>query len=288
MDPRYRHKHLLRLLAEHGAAPISRLAGWLGVSAATVRRDIRLLDTAGQLRRTHGGARRVDAGTPQPALTPGAPGSSFTDTARANAGSKRAIARRAAALCADGDTLLIGGGTTTFQLAAFLAGRPMRILTNSFAIARELLASGSDDVIITGGKVYPAQGIILSPFDTEAVQYCYADRLFMGAHCLSALGAMEADALLIQAGRRLIHQARDVVVLADASKFDRRGGMFLCALDRIARVITDTAAPDAGVQMLERAGVQVDIVAPEMPPGPRDAACLQAAARSWNSASPPH
>lgn len=163
----------------------------------------------------------------------------------------------------------------------------MRVLTNSFAVARELLASGDNDVIVTGGKVYPAQGIILSPFDTEAVQYCYADRLFMGAHCLSALGVMEADALLIQAGRRLLHQARDVVVLADSSKFDRRGGMFLCALDRIARVVTDSGAPDAGVQMLERAGVKVDIVAPDAPAATGDAACLLSTARGWSSTSPP-
>jgi DeoR family ulaG and ulaABCDEF operon transcriptional repressor len=284
MDQRYRHKHLLRLLAEHGAAPIPQLAAWLGVSAATVRRDIRLLDTAGQLRRTHGGARRVESAPVQPLKR-----STFEDGARSRAGCKRAIARRAAALCADGDTVLIGGGTTTFHMAPFLGERRMRVLTNSFAIARDLLATSDNEVILSGGKVYPAQGIILSPFDTEALQYCYADRLFMGAHCLSALGVMEADALLIQAGRRLIHQARQVVVLADASKFGNKGGMFLCALEQIARVITDTRAPDAGVQMLERAGIRVDLVEPDADPGAGvAAACLPPQASSWSGASGPH
>ncbi|QBE66781.1 DeoR/GlpR family DNA-binding transcription regulator [Pseudoduganella lutea] len=266
MDQRHRHKQLLRLLAEHGAAPIPRLAAWLGVSAATVRRDIRLLDTADQLHRTHGGARRIE-----PAIARPWQGATFEEAARVHVERKRAIARRAAALCADGDTLLIGSGTTTFHMAGFLAGRRMRVVTNSFAIARALLASGDSDVILSGGKVYPAQGVILSPFDTEAVQYCHADRLFMGAHCLAALGVMEADALLIGAGRRLVHQAREVVVLADSSKFGKRGGMFLCALDRIARVVTDTGAPDAGVQMLERAGIEVDVVPPD---APAPAACM--------------
>ncbi len=286
MDHRYRHKHLLRLLAEHGAAPIPQLADWLGVSPATVRRDIRLLDTAGQLRRTHGGARRIDSGPARPH----GPGM-FDAAARLHAGRKRAIARRAAALCADGDTVLIGGGTTTFHMAPFLGERRMRVLTNSFAMARELLAASDNEVILSGGKVYPAQGIILSPFDTEALQYCYADRLFMGAHCLCALGVMEADALLIQAGRRLIHQARQVVVLADSSKFGGRGGMFLCALDRIARVITDTSAPDAAVQMLERAGIAVDLVAPDAPaaePAAETAAGLPLQPCGWSGASPPH
>ncbi|HEX8603580.1 MAG TPA: DeoR/GlpR family DNA-binding transcription regulator [Pseudoduganella sp.] len=284
MDQRYRHKHLLRLLVEHGAAPIPQLAAWLGVSAATVRRDIRLLDTAGQLRRTHGGACRVE-----PALVQPLKGGTFEDAARSHAGCKRAIARSAAALCADGDTVLIGGGTSTFHMAPFLGERRMRVLTNSFAIARELLATSDNEVILSGGKVYPAQGLILSPFDTEAVQYCYADRLFMGAHCLSALGVMEADALLIQAGRRLIHQAQQVVVLADSSKFGSKGGMFLCALDRIARVITDTGAPDGGVQMLERAGIKVELVEPDADPGAGvAAACLLPEASSWSRVSPPH
>lgn len=264
MDQRYRHKHLLRLLAEHGAAPIPQLATWLGVSAATVRRDIRLLDTAGQLRRTHGGARRIESAAAAKAIP--LRGGTFDDAARSHAGAKYAIARRAATLCADGDTVLVGGGTTTFHMAGFLAGRRLRVVTNSFAVARTLLAAGDSDVLLTGGKVYPAQGIILSPFDTEAVQYCYADRLFMGVHCLSALGVMETDPLLIQAGRRLIRQAQQVVVLADSSKFGNKGGMFLCALDRIGHVITDTGAPDAAVQMLERAGIRVDTVDNDGPP----------------------
>jgi DeoR family transcriptional regulator, ulaG and ulaABCDEF operon transcriptional repressor len=258
MNHQYRHKHLLRLLAEHGSATIPQLSGWLGVSAATVRRDIRLLDTAAQLRRVHGGARRIDgdARITVRNATWQAPVPSHPER-------KRAIARRAATLCADGDTVLIGGGTTTLHLVEFLAPRHFRVVTNSFAVARGLLASSNNDVILSGGRVYREQGILHSPFESEAVQFCYAHRVFMGTQCLSPLGLMEADPLLIQDGRRLIGQAREVVVLADSSKFGNRGGMFLCALDRIATVITDTGAPDAGVQMLERAGVRVLLVDPD-------------------------
>jgi DeoR family ulaG and ulaABCDEF operon transcriptional repressor len=257
MNHQHRHKHLLRLLAEHGAATIPELSHWLGVSPATVRRDIRLLDTAHQLRRTHGGARQAEA--------PQAPshGTAFERGLLTFTDRKRAIARRAAALCADGDTVLIGGGSTTFHLADHLAARQMRVLTNSFALARQLVATSSNEVILSGGKIYPEHGIILSPFDSEAVQHCYASKLFMGARCLSALGLMEEEPLLIQAGRRLIGQAQQLIVLADSSKFGRRGGMFLCALDKIACVISDTGAPDSAVQMLERAGVRVVLVDPE-------------------------
>jgi len=290
MNQQHRHKRLLRLLVEHDTATVPQLVDWLGVSPATVRRDIRLLDTARQISRVHGGARRMDAGASAP-LNSG----SFEDSVRTHGERKRAIARRAAALCADGDTVLIGGGTTTFNMVDFLAPRRLRVVTNSFAIARHLLAGSDNDVILAGGKIYPEQGIILSPFEMEAAQYYYADRLFMGIHCLSALGLMEADPLLIQAGRRLIGQAQQVVVLADSSKFGNKGGMFLCALDKISCVITDTGAPDAAVQMLERAGVRVMLVEPDPPPaagavhdgaGPR-AGPLPAAPR-WRGLKPPH
>jgi hypothetical protein len=109
--------------------------------------------------------------------------------------SKLAIARCAASLCRDGDTILIGGGTTASGMAAFLADRRMRVLTNSFEVARQLLEASENEVIVSGGRIYAEQDIILSPFDTEAVQYCYADKLFIGVHALSALGLREGRSL---------------------------------------------------------------------------------------------
>jgi DeoR family ulaG and ulaABCDEF operon transcriptional repressor len=258
LDHQERHKRVLKLLAESGTATVPQLVDWLGVSVATIRRDLRLLDAAQHLRRTRGGARRVESkGAPRLRST------SFHANMSHNVERKRAIARRAVELCADGDTVLIGGGTTTFQMVDFMAGRRMRVMTNSFELARHSIATCDNEVILAGGKIYPEQGVILSPFEREAMQYCYANHLFMGVHCLSSLGMMEADPLLIQAGHRLIPQAQQVTVLADSSKFASKGGMFLCSLDKIACVITDTDAPDAGVQMLERAGVQVLLVEPD-------------------------
>jgi DeoR family ulaG and ulaABCDEF operon transcriptional repressor len=136
----------------------------------------------------------------------------------------------------------------------------MRVLTNSFEVARILLAGSDNEVIISGGTIYPQEKLMLGPFDTEAIQFCYGDKLFLGARNLSPLGLMEADPLLVQAGRRLISQAQQVIVLADSSKFSNRDGVFLCRLDEVARVVTDDAVPDSVVQMLERADIAVDVV----------------------------
>lgn len=189
-------------------------------------------------------------------------------TARLQPQRKRAIARYAAGLCADGDTILVGGGSTTAAMAGFLCGHRLRVLTNSFEVARVLLADSENEVILSGGRIHAVQSIVASPFDVEAIRYCYADKLFTGVHALGPLGLLEADPLLVRAGRRLINQAQHLVVLADSSKFARRGGTPLCGLDQVGCVITDDAVPDAAVQMLERAGVDVRVVAADARPNP--------------------
>jgi DeoR family ulaG and ulaABCDEF operon transcriptional repressor len=87
--------------------------------------------------------------------------------------------------------------------------------------------------------------------------------MFMSVYGLSLLGLMEADPLLIQAEKRLISQAEELVVLADSSKFARKAGLILCGLDRVATVITDTGASDKAVQTLEQYGVNVVTVEPD-------------------------
>lgn len=262
MNNQDRRKRLLRLLAQHGAATVADLAQWLGTSASTIRRDLRMLDLSGQIERMHGGGRHVDV-----CRATALKGGSFVDGVRRHPQRKRAIARHAASMCADGDTILIGGGTTVCGMTDFLVDRCMRILTNSFEVARVLLGTSDNEVILSGGTIHADEKLILSPFDSEAIQYCYADKLFMGAHGLSALGVLEADPLLVQAGRRLINQAQQIIVLADSSKFANKGGMFLCGLERVSCVVTDSDVPASAVRMLEQAGIEVKVVAPDPFPG---------------------
>lgn len=166
-------------------------------------------------------------------------------------------------MCLDGETIIINGGTTTFMMAEFLADKQLKILTNSFLMAERLLVSSQNEIIVPGGKVYREQNVILSPFDNDITQHHYAGKMFMSVHGMSLLGLMEADPLLIQAEKRLIGQAEQLVVLADSSKFARKAGLILCELDRVHTVITDTDVADRSVQTLEQYGVKVIIVEPD-------------------------
>jgi DeoR family ulaG and ulaABCDEF operon transcriptional repressor len=257
-----RRKRLLKLLAEQNTASVPQLVDWLNASPATVRRDISWLAARGLLTRTRGGAANLEQKKRGFTLS----SETFQNNIQCRAEHKRAIARHAASMCNEGETIIINGGTTTFMMAEFLVDHHLKILTNSFLMAERLLVSSENEIIVPGGKVYREQNVILSPFDNDITQHHYAAKMFMSVYGLSLLGLMEADPLLIQAEKRLISQAEELIVLADSSKFSKKAGLILCGLNRVSTVITDTDASDAAVQLLEQSGVRVVTVVPEALP----------------------
>lgn len=254
-----RRKGFLKLLAEHRSATVEQLGLWLNASPATVRRDIVWLAERNLLIRTRGGAECL----PDKKRSFPLSGETFQHNIECCAAQKRAIAKRATSMCTDGETIIINGGTTTSMMVEFLAEKHLTILTNSFMMAERLLVSSENEIILPGGKVYREQNVILSPFDNDVSQHHYAAKMFMGVYGLSMLGLMEVDPLLIQAEKRLIGQAEELIVLADSTKFSRKTGLILCGLSRASCVITDTGVSDAAVQMLEQSGVTVIAVEPE-------------------------
>ncbi len=263
-----RRKRLLKLLAEHHSVTVQQLVDSLNASPATVRRDISWLAARNLLTRTRGGAENLQQKKKSFALS----SETFQNNIQCYAERKRAIARYACSMCSDGETIIINGGTTTFMMAEFLVDKQLKILTNSFLMAERLLVSSENEIILPGGKVYREQNVILSPFDNDITQHHYAAKMFMSVYGLSLLGLMEADPLLIQAEKRLISQAEELIVLADSSKFAKKAGLILCGLNRVSTVVTDTNATDNAVQLLEQSGVKVITVAPEALP---EAAAVQ-------------
>ena len=253
-----RRKRMLSLLTEHAHASVEQLSQWLNASAATVRRDIAWLAERNLLNRVRGGAEQVAPKRNAFALS----GDSFQVSLACHPAQKRAIAQYAAGLCQDGETIIINGGTTTYMMAEFLAHKQLKILTNSFLMAERLLTTSENQIIVPGGQVYREQNVILSPFDNDITQHHYAGKMFMGVYCLSMLGLMEVDPLLIQAEKRLLSQAEQLIVMVDSSKFSRKAGLILCGLNRVNCLITDDGVSDQAVQMMEQAGVEVVTVTP--------------------------
>ena len=263
MHERERHNIILKAVAERPVATVGEIVEWTGASEATVRRDIAALHLEGKLRRVRGGAEGLEP--PLAASRSGAlAGRPFHLNLSVQAAAKRAIADRAVALCRDGESIIVNGGTTTYHMVHGLAERRLGVLTNSFPIAEALVKGGTSTVTLTGGIVYRDQQIVLSPFEEDAGLRYHARRLFMGAQGVGPSGAMEIDPLIARAEQRLIRQAEEVVLLVTSDKLRRRAPLIACPLDGVAMLITDSGIRAEERDMLEAAGVAVETVAVEV------------------------
>ena len=252
MHERERQKLILNAVQERPVATIGELVDMTGTSEATIRRDISALHLQGRLRRVRGGAEAL-----HPPQFVGIAGRPFKVSETVNIDRKRAIARAAASLCADGDSIIMNAGTTTFQMVHFLGERRLQVLTNSFPIAEHLIKHSRNTVMLPGGVVYREQGAILSPLEDDVTTSFFAHRMFMGAQGVGPLGVMERDPLMVQGERKLIAQAEHLVVLVDSSKFSQRSSLIVCGLERVHTLVTDDSVEDSVAAMIEAAGVKL-------------------------------
>ncbi|MFM6853177.1 MAG: DeoR/GlpR family DNA-binding transcription regulator, partial [Sphingopyxis sp.] len=216
-----RESLILTIIAAKGFVSFRELEQRLDGSSATIRRDLERLASQGRLVRLRGGARAVDNGSPADAAPMmqliGAP---FHENIGLNRPQKDAIGRAAAALCLPGEGVMIDGGSTTLQICPHLAGLNLQVLTNSLHIVSALAAQPGTRVLVPSGAVFPEQNIILSVFGEDGMPRFHAPKLFMGAASIGPQGLMQADIVLVAAERRLMDRADDIIVVADASKFD--------------------------------------------------------------------
>lgn len=247
-----RQRVILSAVQAKPVVTVAELVEMTGSSEATIRRDIATLHVQKRLRRVRGGAESL---APMPFS--GLAGRPFSVNATQNIAQKRAIAQAAVDLCEDGDAIIVNGGTTTFQMVHPLASRRLQVFTNSFPIAEHLLHHSRNTVLLPGGTIYREQNIILSPFDNDGTRNFQARRMFMSAAGIGPLGISEGDPLLIQSEEKLIGQAEELIVLVDATKFERRSSLIVRPLARIGTVITDDRVEDRHQRMLEEAGVTV-------------------------------
>lgn len=252
-----RHRVILSAVQARPVVTVGDLCDLTDASEATVRRDIATLHMQKKVRRVRGGVESL-----APPQFVGLSGRPFEMNATRNVAEKRAIAQAAVEMCADGDAIIINGGTTTFQMVHPLANRRCLVFTNSFPIAEHLLKQSKNTIMLAGGTIYREHSIVLSPFENDVTRNFAAKRMFLGAQGVSKLGVMEQDPLIIQAETKLIGQAEEVVLLVDSSKFRNRSALVLCALDRITTVITDDGIADKEAAMIEAAGVTLTVTTP--------------------------
>lgn len=252
-----REQLILSIIEERGFIGFQELDQRVAASPATLRRDLDRLAGAGRIVRVRGGARLPESKADEPHLT----GVPFHENIDRHPFEKAAVGRAAAALCSPGEAVIIDGGSTTLQMCPHLADLGLQVLTTSLHIVSALLPQPNTRVTIPGGTVFREQNIVLSAFEEDGASRFRASKMFLGAAAVGRHGVMQADMLLIQAERRLLKRADEIILLVDSSKFEAPAGHVLCELEEISTLVTDDRLPDACAQYVERAGVRL-VVAP--------------------------
>ncbi|MEV5571976.1 DeoR/GlpR family DNA-binding transcription regulator [Spirillospora sp. NPDC052269] len=252
-QPRFaaeRHERLLRLLRERGAMPLQGLAEALGASEATVRRDLRALETRGLLARSRGGAAPVAGLAHEPTQQ---------DKSTVAVDEKAAIAEAAAGLVGPDDAVVIGPGTTTRQLALRLAAVPgLTVITNSLAVAEALADSRTAQVVLTGGTL---RGPIRALVGAETERFLGTIRVrhaFLSGNGLTAGRGLSTPHMAVAgADRAIAASAEHPVVLADHTKIGADAVFQTVPAERIAHLFTDATADGAELAALAETGVTV-------------------------------
>jgi DeoR family ulaG and ulaABCDEF operon transcriptional repressor len=258
---------ILSQVRSRGVMRVSELIKKTGASPATLRRDVCKLAELGHIRRIHGAIEAIDPRFQAQLAT-----RSFGLGRVSHADRKLQLAKAASELCADGESIILNAGSTIWFMAEFLRHRRMQIMTNSFPIAQELIANSGNRIVLPGGEIYREQGIILSPFDEDAIQHFTASKMFMSCHSISVKGIIEGDPLIARAEAKLLSRADRLIVVADSSKFELRGSMAVCQLSRVHTLITDDSAPPSMLDLIRAHGVNVIVVPLEQEEKSRSAA----------------
>jgi DeoR family transcriptional regulator of aga operon len=243
---------ILEDLSDGGSVSVADLCDRLGVSAATIRRDLGLLEENRLLKRTHGGAVTQGLLYELPLRYKGAH----------HLEEKRRIALAAADLVADGAAIGLTGGTTTTEVARALVERQqLTIVTNALNIASELAVRPNLRLVVTGGMARSASYELVGPLAEASLGEINLDLAILGADGVSVeAGLTTHHEVEAHTNLALIERARRVVAVADGSKVGRAAFARICGIDRIHDLITDAGGDAEALARIADAGVTVTTV----------------------------
>ncbi|MBI3960650.1 MAG: DeoR/GlpR transcriptional regulator [Chloroflexi bacterium] len=252
-----RRDRMVAYVERNGQITIEELVSHFDVSAMTIWRDLAALEERGRLRRVRGGATRLEQRSGQEPL--------YVNKKVVNLDRKEAIARYASQhFVADGDIIFMEAGTTVVAMAKYLKQyRQLTVIGNGLGTMNELVRLLPDiTVYCCGGMLRDVALTFVGPQAEEYFQHVNARTCFLGATGITvAEGLTDVSLLEIQVKRVMAQSADRVVVMMDSTKFGAKSLGKLLDIDQLDVLITDDAVPDQFCVDLQRAGVDVHVVA---------------------------
>ena len=239
-------------LEREGRIVTKDLVDELNTTPVTLRKDLLLLEKRGLLKRTHGGAVKVNRLYP---------GQALNEKEKINLEEKIRIVRKAATFVAEGDTIILDSGSTTSLLAKELRNfKRLVVITNALNIASDL-SDTNVEVIVVGGNLLKMAATMVGPLADDTLRKVSADKLFMGVDGVDMnIGLTTPDINEAKTSRVMMESAGEVFLLVDASKFGRRSLGVISPLNAIDKLITTRHLSEEEFQQLSENEIDIFMV----------------------------
>lgn len=247
-----RHAYILDRLAKEDEVRVADLCKELNVSSVTIRKDLKYLEDKKMLFRTHGSVSKVNPYTQDVHVF---------EKETMNVEQKKRIALKAAGLVAPNDAIIIASGTTVLYMAQAIEPHDqLTVLTSALNVASVLIKKPMVEVIQLGGVVRKTSTSVSGPFAQDMLKQFACSKLFLGVDGIDVqYGCTTTNLMEANINQHMITAAQRTIVLADSSKFGKKGFGRICFFDVVDQIITDELVSEKTVSMLEDMGVEVTI-----------------------------
>jgi DeoR family transcriptional regulator of aga operon len=250
-----RHQYILNKLQKQGFVNVNELSIELNVSVVTIRKDLKLMESRNLLYRTHGSA------TPS---NPSIAERNINEKEKVNVEQKQRIAKSVMEYIEPNDIIILASGSTILELARQILQKqikPLTVITASLNVAQILNIDPDIEIHFLGGLIRKSSNSAVGPFAERMMEGFSGYKLFLGVDGIDTdFGLSTTSALEASLNQSMIKSAQKVIVLADSSKFGKRGFGKICDISAIDLIITDNEVPQALIERIGEQGITVKTV----------------------------
>ncbi len=252
MSKEERYNAIMNLLLQHNSMLVTDLADKLNVSSVTIRKDLTELEKVQRLYRNHGKAILI---------SPYAPNRSISEKEKFHTDEKQIIGSCGAQLIEQNDSIIIASGTTVHALARNInPTAPLTVITASMKVSEILSVSDYINIIQLGGSLRHSSLSVVGNNAEEFLTNFACSKLFIGVDGIDLdFGITTTDMQEASLNRVMMKAAQKTIVLADSSKFGRRGFSKIANMEDVDHIITDSKVSPLIVKQIEEMGIQLTI-----------------------------
>lgn len=252
MTKEERHLAILDLLMKNSTIPVTELSEYLNVSSVTIRKDLTELERKKKLYRNHGKAMLID---------PYMSNRSINEKEKLYIDEKRAIGKLGANLVNEKESIIIASGTSVTALAREIQIKEqLTVISASMPVSEILSQNKNIDIIQLGGLLRHSSLTVVGKYAESCIEDFACSKLFLGVDGIDLdFGLTTTNLMEAQLNRVMIKAAAKTIVLADSSKFGKRGFSRICGIEDVDHIITDQNVSDAFAKHIKEMGIELSI-----------------------------